>query len=63
MSTAVDKQELNKAVQALAAKERPTAVAILEKFGAMNTPSLAPDKYQAVFDECTAAVAKLERKP
>jgi hypothetical protein len=59
----ITKQELNSAIKALADRERPTAVAILEKFGAMNTPSLAPDKYQAVFDECTAAVAKLERKP
>jgi hypothetical protein len=58
----ITRHELNNAVQALAKTDRPAAVLVLAKFGAMNTVEISPEAWQAVYDECTEAVAKLERK-
>jgi hypothetical protein len=52
----ITKQILNSAVKALAEKDRPAAVLILAKFGAMNTVELPPEKWQAVYDEALSKI-------
>jgi len=56
----ISKDKLNKAVLAVAGVNREAAVSILAKFGATNTATLDPAKYQAVFDEFEEYKAKLD---
>jgi len=50
--------QVNKAVLAVAAKNREAAVAILTRFGLANTVGLPLDKYQAVYDAFEEEIAK-----
>jgi hypothetical protein len=56
----ITKDQLNKAVLAVASKSREAAVEILARFGAANTATLATDKYQAVFDAFEEKKAQLD---
>jgi hypothetical protein len=44
----VDKQQLDAAVKALAKLDRPAAVEILARYGAMTTPEIKPEDIPAV---------------
>jgi hypothetical protein len=52
--------QVNKAVLAVAAKNRDAAVALLGKFGLTTTVGLPPEKYQAVYDAFEEEIAKLD---
>ncbi len=56
---AIEKRQLNEAIMALANLNRPAAVAILAKFGVLNTAELQPEAWRAVFDACEEARAKI----
>lgn len=56
----VSKDKLNKAVLAVAGVDRQAAIAILNKFGVVNTATLPTEKYQAVFDEFEEFKAKMD---
>lgn len=60
MSTSISKQQLNAAVKALAKLDRPAAVDILARFGAINTVELKTELWQAVFESCEAALKKFD---
>jgi hypothetical protein len=57
---AITKEQLNKAVLAVAAKNRDAAVALLGKFGLTNTVNLPPEKFQAVFDAFEEELARID---
>jgi hypothetical protein len=59
----VTKAKLNAAVMALAKLDRPAAVAILARFDALNTVKLKPELWQAVFEACEEARAKIAGTP
>lgn len=54
----ITKDQLNKVVLKVAAKNRDTAEAILAKFGAKNTVTLPPEQWQAVYDAFEEEIAK-----
>jgi len=54
----ITKAQLNAAVLKVAAKSRDVAEAILAKFGATNTVTLAEEKWQAVYDAFEEEIAK-----
>jgi predicted lipid-binding transport protein (Tim44 family) len=54
----ITKAQLNAVVLKVAAKSRDTAEAILGKFGAKNTVTLAPELWQTVFDAFEEEIAK-----
>jgi hypothetical protein len=56
----ITKEQLNKAVLAVAAKNRDAAVALLGKFGLTNTVNLPPEKFQVVFDAFEEEIAKMD---
>jgi hypothetical protein len=56
----ITKEQLNKAVLAVAAKNRDAAVALLGKFGLTNTVNLPVEKFQAVFDAFEEELAKID---
>jgi len=56
----ITKEQLNKAVLAVAAKNRDAAVALLGKFGLTNTVNLPLEKYQAVYDAFEEEIAKID---
>ena len=56
----ITKDQLNKAVLKVAAKSRDVAEAILAKFGAKNTVTLAAEQWQAVYDAFEEEIAKLD---
>ena len=53
-------ESVNKAVLALAGKNRDKALAVLAEFGVSRTPELKPEKYQAVIDRMEEELAKLD---
>jgi hypothetical protein len=57
----VTKHLLDDAVRALAKKDRPATVALLAKFGALTTPELPPEQWQAVYEACVEALAALSK--
>jgi hypothetical protein len=57
------RDRLNAAVKALAAKDRPVAVAILARYGALTTPQIKPEEVPAVHAEFVEALAKLDGAP
>jgi hypothetical protein len=63
MSDHISKPQLNEAVTALAKIDRPAAVAILERYGVLNTATLPPEKWRAVFEACEEARAKIASTP
>ena len=54
----ITKDQLNKAVLKVAAKSRDAAEAILKRFGAVNTVTLPPETWQAVYDAFEEEIAK-----
>jgi len=56
----VTKEQVNKLVLAVAAKNRDAAVAILNKFNLANTVTLAPELWQAVYDAFEEELAKID---
>lgn len=56
----ISKDQLNKAVLAVAGVARERAIAILGKYGVTNTATLPAEKYQAVFDDFEEEKAKLD---
>jgi hypothetical protein len=56
----ITKEQLNKAVLAVAAKNRDAAVALLGKFGLTTTVNLPPEKFQAVFDAFEEELARID---
>src|SRR5208337_2147284 len=56
----ITKEQLNKAVLAVAAKGRDKAEAILAKFGAKNTVTLPAELWQAVYDAFEEELAKID---
>jgi hypothetical protein len=56
----ITKEQLNKAVLAVAAKSRDVAEGILAKFGAKNTVTLPPEQWQAVYDAFEEEKAKID---
>jgi hypothetical protein len=56
----ITKAQLNAAVLKVAAKSRDVAEAILAKFGAKNTVTLAEEKWQAVYDAFEEEIAKID---
>jgi hypothetical protein len=54
----ITKDQLNKAVLKVAAKSRDAAEAILKRFGAVNTVTLPPEQWQAVYDAFEEEIAK-----
>src|SRR6202045_4427213 len=54
----ITKAQLNAAVLKVAAKSPDVAEAILAKFGATNTVTLAEEKWQAVYDAFEEEIAK-----
>jgi hypothetical protein len=57
---AVTLAQVNKAVLAVAAKNRDAAVALLGKFKLSNTVGLAQDKWQAVYDAFEEEIARID---
>jgi hypothetical protein len=51
------RDELNAAVKALAARDRPKAVSILARFNAMTTPEIKPEDIPAVHAAFVKALA------
>jgi len=60
VTPSITKDQLNKAILAVAAKNRDAAVALLGKFGLTNTVNLPPEKFQAVFDAFEEEIAKID---
>lgn len=56
----ITKDQLNKAVLKVAAKNRDVAEAILAKFGAKNTVTLPAEQWQAVYDAFEEEIAKMD---
>jgi hypothetical protein len=56
----ITKDQLNKLVLAVAAKDRNAAEAILVKFGHKNTVSLPPEQFQVVYDAFEEELARLD---
>lgn len=56
----ITRDQLNKAVLAVASMSRDEAVAVLAKFGAANTATIPVEKYQAVFDAMEEKKAELD---
>lgn len=56
----ITKDQLNKAVLAVAAKSRDKAEAILAKFGSKNTVTLPAEQWQAVYDAFEEELAKID---
>jgi hypothetical protein len=56
----ITKDQLNKAVLKVAAKNRDAAEAILAKFGAKNTVTLPAEQWQAVYDAFEEEIAKMD---
>lgn len=56
----ITKEQLNKAVLAVAAKSRDVAEKILKEFGASNTVTLPAEKWQAVYDRFEEELAKID---
>jgi hypothetical protein len=58
----VTKDQLNKAVLKVAAKNRDAAVTILAKYGngAANTVTLAPEYWQPVYDALEEEIARID---
>jgi hypothetical protein len=56
----VDKQQLDAVVKALAAKDRPAAVAILARYGALVTPQVRPEDAPAVHNAFVEALKKFD---
>jgi len=56
----ITKEQLNKAVLAVAAKSRDIAEKILAKFGAKNTVTLPAEQWQAVYDAFEEELAKID---
>ena len=54
----ITKDQLNKAVLKVAAQSRDAAEAILKRFGAVNTVTLPPEQWQAVYDAFEEEIAK-----
>jgi hypothetical protein len=54
----ITKDQLNKLVLKVAAKNRDTAEAILKRFGQANTVTLPQDQWQAVYDAFEEEIAK-----
>ena len=54
----ITKDQLNKAVLKVAAKSRDAAESILKRFGAVNTVTLPPEQWQAVYDAFEEEIAK-----
>jgi hypothetical protein len=52
--------QVNKAVLAVAAKNRDGAVAILGRFGLTSTVGLPPEKWQAVYDAFEEEIARID---
>jgi hypothetical protein len=63
MSTSISKQQLNEAVKALAAKDRPAAVAILARYGALTAPELRPEDIPAAHAAFVEALKKFDGAP
>jgi len=57
---AVTKDQVNKLVLKVAAKNRDGAVAILGRFGLASTVNLPEDKWQAVYDAFEEEIAKMD---
>jgi hypothetical protein len=53
-------ESVNKAVLALAGKNRDKALAVLAEFKVARTPELKPEQYQAVIDRMEEELAKLD---
>jgi hypothetical protein len=58
--TTCDRVELNAAVQALAVRDRPAAVAIFAKFGALCTPEIKSEDIPAVHAAFVEALKKFD---
>jgi len=56
----VTKDQVNKLVLKMAAKNRDGAVAILNRFGLENTVNLPQDKWQPVYDAFEEEIAKMD---
>jgi hypothetical protein len=58
-----EKAELHAAVKALAAKDRPVAVAILARYGVLTTPQIKPEDIPAVTAVFLEALKKFDGAP
>jgi hypothetical protein len=54
------RDDLNAAVKALAAKDRPAAVAILARYDALSTPEIKPEDIPAVHAAFVEALKKFD---
>jgi hypothetical protein len=59
----VDKQQLDAAVKALAKLDRPGAVAILARYGAMVTPDIKPEDIPSAHAAFVEALKKFDGVP
>ena len=55
----ITRVDLNTIVKALAAKDRPGAVAILARYGALNTPGIKTDDIAAAHAEFVEALSRV----
>ena len=60
VAPSITKDQLNKAVLAVAAKGRDKAEAILTRFGAKNTVTLPAEQWQAVYDAFEEELARID---
>jgi hypothetical protein len=58
MTQQTTRDELNTSVKRLAARDRPAAVEILARYGAMNTPEIKPEDIAAAHAEFVEALKK-----
>jgi hypothetical protein len=58
VTSSITKDQLNKVVLKVAAKDRDAAEAILARFGAKNTVTMPPEQWQAVYDAFEEEIAK-----
>jgi hypothetical protein len=57
------KRQLNESVKALAARDRPSALAILNRYGATCTPEIKPEDIPAAHAAFVEALAKIASTP
>lgn len=57
------RDQLKAAVKALAAKDRPAAVAILARYGCMTAPEIKPEDIPAVHAAFVEALKKFDGAP